>query len=111
MYTLRIIDQSKDGVEERRNTYLGNSYNVVMKVPIREDVILKVDESRFNIALADFHGILRENIERDIESVDDTIIGFIYADSIHPLRKNEVVYILNNEGKTIERVCGLYEKY
>lgn len=93
MYTLRIIDQTIAGVEERRNIFIGNEYSVLMK--------LKSDSYRFEKALEEFY-----------EVSDETIIGFVYANGLtHPIRDYNVVYIVGNEGQTIERIYGQYVKY
>lgn len=111
MYTLRIIDQSKGGAEQRRNFYLGNNYNVIIKVPIRESDIVESYENPFNLVLAEYYGIKKENIEKELKNIDESIVGFVYSEKLHPIRDFEVVYIVNSEGKTIERVRGIYEKY
>jgi hypothetical protein len=113
MYTLRIIDQTTNGGEKRRNIYLGKNYDILMKVEpekIPESQIAK--ENVFNQAIRDYYNdpelIFKCNEDG---SIDSTIVGFIYAETITPIRNNEVVYIVNNEGKTVERVYGIYQKY
>lgn len=108
MYTLRIINQTENGAEERRNTYLGNNYDVLLKTPFDEGKV-PTERNRFNRAISDFYG-LDINKEQD-SPIDPTIIGFIYAENVHPIRDFEVAYIVNNEGKTVERIYGIYQKY
>jgi hypothetical protein len=107
MYTLRIINQTQNGAEERRNTYLGNNYDVLLKTPVKE-VVNSIERNRFNRAITEFYGIKDET--EPVVVIDQTIIGFIYAETVHPIRDFEVAYIINQEGKTIERIYGMYQK-
>lgn len=108
MYTLRIINQTQTGAEERKNIYLGSNYNVLLKTPFDEGMV-PMERNRFNTALFDFYGL---DINKDNDcQIDTAIIGFVYAEKAYPIRYFEVVYIVNNEGKTIERVYGLYAKH
>lgn len=105
MYTLRIIDQTNLGAEKRDNIFIGNEYSIVMKVPEKPII----GENYFNKAISSYHGI--DNIDSDF-SKDSCIVGFIYYGSnTRALNDWEVVYIVNQEGKTIERIYGTYEKY
>lgn len=110
MYTLRIIDQSKVGAEERRNIYLGESYDVLMKAPIvykENKPVEKEEDSSFGEALREFDKLLPNEV-----IMKDNIVGFVYANgATYPIRYHNVVYIVGNTGQTIERVYGIYEKY
>lgn len=111
MYTLRIIDQTKNGGEWRKNYFLGKDYEILMKAPLKSTAPNEVPEDNvFNEALIGFYGepiLMTDQYGR----IDSNIIGFITGDKTIPIRDHEVAYIINNEGKTIERVYGLYEKY
>lgn len=108
MYTLRIIDQTKVGGETRTNAYLGNEYSVIMNKFIREDDYpAKQHNHIFKKAILKYYGAE----EGDEYPYDETIVGFIYANNItYPIHSYEVVYIVNNEGNTFERVYGMYTK-
>jgi hypothetical protein len=108
MYTLRIINQIQNGAEERRNVFLGNAYDVLLKTPVEEGKV-PAERNRFNKAIEQYYGVSDAN---DTHAIDQTIIGFIYSeDKTYPIRDFEVVYIVNQEGTTIERVYGMYQKY
>lgn len=96
MRTLRIIDQTLAGCEQRRNICLeGNDYDVVMKV--------ENDGKGGNF----FENDMKHYFNG--ESIDETIVGFVHGkNKIHPIRDYEVAYIVNEDGKTIERLYGLY---
>lgn len=113
MYTARIIDQSKNGGETRKNDYLGKTYSTLMKIePEKIPEVQIPRENIFNQAIRDYYNDPSMNfIHKEDGTIDSNIVGFIYGESTIPIRKNEVAYIVNSEGKTIERVCGLYKKY
>lgn len=105
MYTLRIIDQTKVGSETRRNIPVTGEYSVLMKVPINE-VCADYKEG-------DNHFI---NALNNCDLIDDNykyhVVGFVYAnEATYPIYDWNVIYIVGNEGQTIERVYGLYNKY
>lgn len=103
MYTLRIIDQTKIGAEERRNIFIGNEYSVLMRTPHSQDI--KEGTNKFENELDKYYG-------DEEPRVVETIVGFVYANNVtYPIRDYNVVYIVGNEGQTIERVYGHYEKY
>lgn len=111
MYTLRIIDQTKVGAEERRNIFIGDEYSVLMSVPQRDgQEPMKDWDNKFGNALKQFHGVMEDG--EDIK-IDPTIIGFVYNanGAVFSIRNYEVVYIVGSEGQTIERVYGQYVKY
>jgi len=106
MYTLRIIDQTKVGAEERRNIFIGNNYTVLMKVK-KDEKIIENEQwySEFEVAFKEFY-------DGTEITIDDTIVGFVYAnDTVYPIRDFNVVYIVGNDGQTFERVYGIYQKY
>lgn len=111
MYTLRIIDQMKVGGEESRNIYLGNKYDVLMKVEVTHSI--KEHTNMFTRAVSEFLGFdFKEVNNTDPIPVDSTITGLVYFDNTTiPIRNFEVAYIVNNEGKTFERLYGQYKKY
>lgn len=105
-YTLRIIDQTKVGAEERRNVFIGNEYSVLMKTNTKQDS--KGWHNRFKEALNSYHDFYQSKTPPE----NETIVGFIYAnDATYPIHDYNVVYIVGSEGQTIERVYGLYQKY
>ncbi len=108
-YTLRIIDQTKVGAEERRNIFIEDEYSVLMSVPLRDDQEpMKEWDNKFGNAVKQFYD-MRE--EADV-AIDQTIIGLVYANNtMYPIHDYNVVYIVGSEGQTIERVYGQYTKY
>lgn len=98
MKTLRIINQQLEGCEMASNICLeGNDYDVVVKVEnaVQGDNFFENDMRSY------YNG----------ESRDETIVAFVHGkNKIHPVRKHEVAYIVNDEGRTIERIYGLYVK-
>lgn len=103
MYTLRIIDQSKVGSEERRNVFIGNEYYVLMKTEIQKEGE-KQSNNKFNDLLNSsmFIG----------EDIKYHVVGFVLSNEVtYPIYDWNVVYIVGNEGQTIERVYGIYKKY
>lgn len=103
MYTLRIINQSDNGSEERKNIFIGNEYSVLMKTPIKDENG-KEWINKFT------------NILSDCESVGDdaksNVVGFVFANNAtYPIYDFNIVFIVNNEGKTFERIYGIYQKY
>ncbi len=109
MYTLRIIDQTKVGGETKTNTYLGDEYSVTMVKPFREDDNpQKSHNNIFKKAILNFYGVE----DGDEYPLDETIVGFVYANSrTYTIHSYQVVYIVNNEGQTFERLYGIYNKY
>lgn len=105
MYTLRIIDQTKVGLETRRNIPITGEYSVLMKVLINEAFDgYKEGDNVFENALSECTLI-------DID-YKCHVVGLIYAnEATYPIYDWNVVYIVGNEGQTIERVYGLYNKY
>lgn len=111
MYTLRIIDQTHNGAEEKRNVSLGTAYDILMKAPRKlESSIFSKQEDRFIKAINEWYSISPLSQE---EKVDDTIVGFIYGKEggVYPIRNFNCAYIVGENGQTIERIYGVYEKY
>jgi len=101
-YTLRIIDQSKTGTELRRNIFIGEDYSVMMRTPAEKPA------KEFERVLNKYYG---EELPRNPIEVE-SIVGFIYANNTtYPIHDYNVVYIVNKEGQTFERVYGMYNKY
>jgi len=111
MYTLRIIDQTKVGAEERRNIFIGDEYSVLMSVPVKEEQEpMKEWDNKFSNAIKQFYGI-QDGEPHNIE-IDRAIVGFVYINDVtYPIRDFNVVYIVNKDGSTNERVYGQYVKY
>ncbi len=106
MYTLRIIEQ-KQGLEKRMNFFLGKNYTVYSRAPLELD--RKVDfGDLFAEALKGFIGEEEFKITLDINDV----VGFVADDrnAVTLFSSDQVVYIVNVEGKTLERVYGMYNK-
>jgi len=107
MYTLRIIEQ-KDGLETRSNFFLGKNYTVHCRVPLEENEMRREwVKPLFETRLESFVG------EEDLKTMlTDDVVGFIVNDkeSITLFYKDQSVYIVNDDGKTFERVYGMYEK-
>jgi len=103
MKTLRIINQDLDSTEISRNICLeGNDYDLIFKV---EDNAVKKESEKDNI----FQFTMKQYFSG--EFTDDTIVVFVCGkNKTHPVRNYEVAYIINEEGKTIDRVYGQYHK-
>jgi len=103
MKTLRIIDQTLSGAEQRRNISLeGDDYDVIMKIVTTEP---EHCENHFKLAMKQYYS------EVNGQS-DETIIGFVAGkNKLHPIRELDVAFIVNDEGKTVERIFGHYKKY
>lgn len=104
-YTLRIIDQTPIGAEERRNIIFDKEYNVIIKTP-HDSQTTKEGTNHFEKALSEFYGIDYDKV------IDQTIIGFVYInDTTYPIRDYNAVYIVGSEGQTVERIYGMYNKF
>lgn len=106
-YTLRIINQKLVGAEERKNFDLGISYNVLMKVPSLNPCDgLENEKNQFLRELSRFCDNNHEGV------LDEKIVGFIYSQQgvCYPISFFNVVYIVGENGQTIERIYGQYEK-
>lgn len=104
MYTLRIIDQTKLGGEKRRNVPINGEYSVLMRSYPSPDQDYKEGDNIFENALS-------ECVFID-EDYKYKVVGFIYANGeTYPIYDFNVVYIVGNEGQTLERVYGIYNKY
>lgn len=103
MKTLRIINQNLESTEISRNICLGgNDYDVISKV--KNNVVRKESEGE-NL----FELTMKQHFQG--EFVDDSIVAFVSGkDRINPVRNYEVAYIINEEGKTVERIYGQYIK-
>lgn len=111
MYTLRIIDQTKNGAEKRVNYFLGKDYEITMKTPLKKTAPNEIpDNNVFNEALMGFYGepVL---VTDDNGIIESNIIGFVTGERTIPIRDYEVAYIVGSEGQTIERIYGIYNKY
>ncbi len=104
MYTLRIIDQTQKGFEQRTNISLGDSYFTNMR--ISEPGQKFSDDHPFMEFVKGFYG-------KDSKASDfKDIVGFVYANNCtYPIKESNVVYIVAFDGKTFERVYGMYEKH
>lgn len=108
MYTLRIINQTLVGAEERRNILFNCEYTVLMSIPISERTVFngleKASSNSFDDALMNFY-------QKDPEPIGKKIVGFVYVNNAtYPIYDYEVVYIVSDEGKTVERIYGMYQK-
>lgn len=104
-YAARVIDQSVTGVETAQNTPLGEGYTVVMRV-YGPDIAACKEPTKAWKELLDTYFLDRKRIEAD------KIVGFIYGDNITVVLKDyNVVYVVNDEGKTVERVYGQIVRY
>jgi len=115
-YTLRIIDQSKNQLELAKNYSLGDEYFVRMKVPNRTP--LKENEESldfFHEHLQIFLGgdPLLTNVKELYEEDWKNIIGLVYSKDFktYSILNTDVAYIVNENGKTFERLYGQYQKY
>jgi len=106
MYTLRIIEKKK-GLEIRRNSILGKNYAVYSRTPLDVDEYFKEGESLFEKKLESFVG------EEALKTMlNDNMVGFIENDkgAVTLFYQDQVVYIVTQDGKTLERVYGMYNK-
>ena len=101
MKTLRIINQNLTGCEQSKNISLeGDDYDVIMKATLAGD-----GENLFEFDMKQHYSSIPGNR-------DETIVGFVHGkNKSHPIREYEVVYIVDENGKTFERVYGQYQKY
>jgi len=106
MYTLRIIEQKK-GLETKRNSILGESYVIYSRTPLDVDDCFKEGESLFEKKLESFVGY-----EYLKTMLNDNVVGFIENDkgAVILFYQDQVVYIVTQDGKTLERVYGMYNK-
>lgn len=104
-YLLRIIDQNLSQCEEQKNFSLeAEDYTVLIKV---ENNCIDSGETKFEKVLREY----REEYPIDSDTLE-SIIGFVFGKNrIHPIRTFEVAFIVNSEGKTLERIYGHYNKY
>ena len=103
MYTLRKISYS-DKMEVRENKNLGEKgYFVYYKINSSDQSELLNNEFK-NMC---------DNYFIDQTQDYSKIAGFVIGenDSINPFFTDQAVFIVNNEGKTIERVFGQVKKY
>lgn len=106
MYTLRIIDQTHNGAEERKNILFEGEYSVLMKIPESCDKS-GIDEPRQTNR---FDEALNEYFTDGV--IDDRVVGFVYINNTsYPIKNSNVVYIVGTEGQTVERIYGVYNKY
>lgn len=101
MKTLRIINQNLEDSEIARNICLeGNNYDVIYKV---DNAVISTGENLFK-------STMKQHFNGPFE--DETIVAFVCGkNKTHPVRNYEVAYVINDEGKTIERIYGQYQKY
>lgn len=102
---LRIIDQSLSGSEQSVNYPLGDTgYTTVHRV---NNGIGGNEKTLFQTCIDEyFKGVPCSDEER--ENVSVVVFG---QNNTHVVKSNQVAYIVNSEGKTIERVHGQYIKY
>ena len=88
MFTLRILHPSG----EEQNYYLGNLYKITLKDKAPENFKLTYDSH------------LKEHI--DLELVEEGLYGFItsYVNGVLPLYKSNNYYIVNESGKTFQKI-------
>lgn len=101
MKTLRIINQRLAQTEITRNICLeGEDYDVIKKV--KNNIVSDGNKSLFEKTMV-------LHFEGDL--VDETIVSFVLGkNKTHPVRDYEVAYVINEDGKTIERIYGQYLK-
>ena len=112
MYTLRIVTKNQ-GSELNENHYLGESYEVIMKITRPDDLPVDEPDEPFKIALDNYYKSFPNCIRPE---GTDAIIGFVYANcKSYPIKDNHsnnfVVYIVSSNGKTFERIYGQNHRY
>lgn len=107
---LRIINQSMSQCESSKNFELDNEYSTLFKV---DNSCMSDGETPFEKARREyFESVYGEGMSPpEIEGFH--IVGFVMGQSgkQHPVKAHEVAYIVNTDGKTLERVYGHYKKY
>lgn len=102
---LRIIDQTLSQCEQQKTYPLGNEgYSCVAKV---KNGIDQSEPTLFESSVKEyFKGVPCSSEEKEN-------VGVVVFGKTRPfiIKKHEVAYIVNNEGKTIERIYGQYVKY
>lgn len=101
MYTLRTITNQRT-LETRKNYYLGEGYHVYFNVPLNEGESIKEGEHLFEEIA---------NLYFSEATIPKDLIGMVESSSgeLYPFFKKDAVYIVNMDGKTIERVYGQYQ--
>lgn len=102
MNFLRIIDQTLNGAESAINFPFEGDYRTIMKTTAKND-----GENYFD-------RVVKEYIEFNATPIDDLqkITGFVVIEGkLYAILTHNVVYIVNANGKTVERIYGLYEKH
>lgn len=115
MYTLRRIEQKGFGIEKKTNNFLGNEYTVIHRVPspTEKDEFRELCESYFNtdVSRKDMSDE-REEVQ-EIRNEYENIAGFVVNEGgkMFPFFIDQSTYIVGLDGKTIERIYGIYSKY
>lgn len=103
MYTLRQI-RLIEGAEERDNVQIGDEYTVYYK---------ETDwKERGNGEFAKLLDRYFEDSPKDAEDKTNEVVGFVMAKSgkLYPFFTSDAVFIVNQDGKTFERVYGQVRK-
>lgn len=102
---LRIIDQSLAGSEQSVNYPLGDSgYTTVHRV---NNGIAGSEETLFQTCLNEYF----KDMPCTDEEKDNVRVVVFGKNNTYIVKWSQVAYIVNSEGKTIERIYGQYVKY
>lgn len=104
-YLLRIINQNLPQTETAKNHSLeGEDYDIIYKVSNR---CVPEGTTPFEKALEDYFKELPQMPE-----LKQKVVAIVYGKNRqHIINSDEVAYIVNDEGKTMERIYGQYNKY
>lgn len=102
---LRIIDQTLPECEQQKTYPLGNDgYSYVSKV---KNGIQDCVKTLFESFVDDYFS----GVPCSLEEKENVAVVVQGKTKPYIIKKHEVAYIVNSEGKTIERIYGQYVKY
>lgn len=104
-YLLKVIDQTKNGAEESVSYPIGDgNWRILLKTPERS----QRSQNEFEEALNCYF----EDVLKSPDFIKERVQGFLYTSSgaTFVIYNDRVTYIVNENGKTYERIYGMYEK-
>jgi len=104
-YLLRIINQNLEGCERTINYSLGeDSYTYLSKI---KSVNASSEKSLFESTVDEYF----KDIPCTYEEKEKVRVIVFGKNNTYVINNDEVAYIVNDEGKTMERIYGQYNKY